>query len=89
MNGTVNIGWDFWYNDPDPDFKYKMIVYSTGVNIKVGDDDMGSVPVDILFSFTTSLSSGSVTASIEGNVGDYEINISISVPFDPAQFLTE
>jgi len=28
MNGTVNIGWDFWYNDPDPDFKYKMIVYS-------------------------------------------------------------
>ena len=78
---------DFWYNDPDPDFKYKMIVYSTGVNIKVGDDDMGSVPVDILFSFTTSLSSGSVTASIEGNVGDYEINTTISVPFNPDLFL--
>ncbi|RKX95550.1 MAG: hypothetical protein DRP84_03910 [Spirochaetes bacterium] len=73
LNGTVNFGISISSDT------FKMVIYSSDVNIKVGDDDMGSVPVDLYFYFSTSLTATTVSATIEGNVGNYTVNTSLTV----------
>jgi len=75
LTGTVNFGFDV-----SQTLDLKIVAYSTGINVKVGDDDMGSVPVDIIASFTQSGTGYSV--SNEGTVGNYSIdtNMTITVP---------
>ena len=77
LDGTVNYGYIF--NTTGTTSEFKMVIYSSDVNIKVGDDDMGSVPVDLYFYFSTSLTATTVSATIEGNVGNYTVNTSLTV----------
>ena len=56
--------YNFWSlsTDTNGEYTFKMAIYKTSVNIKVGNKDMDSMPVDMLFSFTASNSIGTATA---------------------------
>ena len=73
LNGTINFG--FEGNLPT----LKIVAYSTGINIKVGDEDMGNVGVDILSTFSSD-GSGNYSVSIKGSVGSYDVTTSMTIP---------
>ncbi len=63
-------------------FTLYFVEYGSSVDITVDGTEFNNVEVDLLMSFSFSTGDSSVTAKVEGHVGDYTVdtNVSVAIP---------